>query len=93
MGEKPQLTDYLVMMQVSVHPTTVELHGLTFGVVGHVMHSYCALFKASCSMCYHSGSLLWMQYFHWDEDRLTPKPATASFCSWVPNSHNTHTLI
>ena len=87
-GEKPKIAEYLVMMQVSVHPTTVESHGHTLGAMVHVMRSYCASCKAGCGMCYHRRSLLWMQYLHWDEGRPTPTPATASFCSWVPGSHS-----
>ena len=29
---------------------------------------------------------MWMQHLHWGEGRPTPKPATASFCSWLPGS-------
>ena len=39
-------------------------------------------------MYYHLGSLLWMQYLHWDEGRPTPKPATTVFCSWIPGSRS-----
>ena len=83
-GEKPKLAKYLVMVQVSVEPTTIESHGHTLGAVGHVMRSYCASCKAGCGMCYHRGLALWMQHLHWGEGRPTEKPATASFCSWVP---------
>ena len=40
MGEKPKLAEYLVMLQVSVNPTTIELHGHTLGAVGHGIRSY-----------------------------------------------------
>jgi hypothetical protein len=29
-----------------------------------------------------------MQYLHWGGGRLTPKPATSSFCSWIPGSRS-----
>ena len=29
-----------------------------------------------------------MQYLHWGENRPTPKPSTAGFCSWVPGSRS-----
>ena len=85
-GEKPLLAEYLVMMQVMVRPTTQESHGHTLGHVRHIMRSYCAACKAGCGMCYHRAGLLWMQHLHWGEGRPTPKPATSSFCSWIPGS-------
>ncbi len=78
-GEKLKLTEYLVMVQLLVQPTTVESHGHTLGCFTHVMRSYCAACKAGCGMCYHRASLLWMQYLHWGEGRPTPKPATSEF--------------
>ena len=88
MGKRSKFGEYLVMMQIGVHPTTIESHGHTLGVVGHAMHSYCASCKAGCVMCYHRGLLIWMQYLHFDEGRPTPKPVTISFCSWVPSSRS-----
>ena len=85
-GEKPKLAEYLVMVQLAVRRTTVASHGHTLGVFTHVMRSYCAACKAGCGMCYHRASLMWMQHLHWGEGRPTPKPATASFCSWIPGS-------
>ena len=83
-GEKPKLAKYLVMVQVSVMPSTIESHGHTLGAIDRVMRSYCASCKAGCGMCYHRGAALWMQHLHWGKGRPTEKPATASFCSWVP---------
>ena len=46
MGEKSKFREYLVMMQIRVHPTIIELHGHTLGVVGYAMRLYCALCNA-----------------------------------------------
>ena len=95
-GEKPLLAEYLVMVQVMVRPTTQESHGHTLGHITNIMRSYCAACKAGCGMCYHRAGLLWMQHLHWGEGRPTPKPATSSFCSWVPGSRgprNCSTLL
>ena len=89
-GEKPSLAEYLVMMQVSVTPSTIESHGHTLGAVGHVMRSYCASCKAGCGMCYHREAALWMKHLHWGEGRTTAKPATALFCPWVPGFRSKH---
>jgi len=87
-GEKPKLREYLVMMQLMVERTTVEAHGHTLGLIARVMRSYCAACKAGGGMCYHRGSLLWMQHLHWGEGRPTPKPATSSYCSWIPGARS-----
>jgi len=88
-GERPNFSEYLVMAQLSVIATTEQSNGHTLGLCGHVMRSYCAMCKAGVGMCYHRGSLLWMQLNHWGEGRPTPKPATVDFCSWVPGSKRT----
>ena len=56
MNKKTELTEYLEMMQVNVQATTVESHGHTVGIIGHVMRSYCTSCKASCDTCYQHDS-------------------------------------
>ena len=85
-GEKPLLAEYFVMAQIGVRQTTYASNGHTLGMCTHIMRSYCAQCKAGCGMCCHKSGALWMQYLHWGEGRPTPKPATASYCSWIPGS-------
>ena len=85
-GERPNFAEYLVMVQISVKTTTDSTHGHTLGICTHLMRSYCAACKAGCGMCYHRGGVMWMQHLHWGEGRPTPKPATSSFCTWIPGS-------
>jgi hypothetical protein len=83
-GEKGKFKEYLVMLQVAIEQTTDTSHGHTLGICVRVMRSCCAGCKAGCGLCYHRACVLWMQHLHWGEGRPTPKPATASFCSWIP---------
>ena len=87
-GDKPDLNDYLIMVQIAIHPTSYELHGHDLGECSHLMRSYCAKCKAGCGMCRHRAALLWMQHLHWSENRPTAieKPPTSDFCSWFPGS-------
>lgn len=78
-GEKSKLLEYLVMAQVLVCPMTIDLHGHTLSIAGHVMCSYCTVCKAVLKICYYRGVLLWMQHLHWCKGRPTPKPATLLF--------------
>ncbi|EJK64607.1 hypothetical protein THAOC_14644, partial [Thalassiosira oceanica] len=85
-GEKPKRSEYLVLVQILIEPTTIDSHGHTLGICIRIMRSYCAACKAGCGLCYHRAGLCWMQQLHWGEDRPTPLPATSGFCSWFPGS-------
>ena len=87
-GDKPDLNNYLIMVQIAINPTSYELHGHDLGECSHLMRSYCVKCKAGCGMCRHRAALLWMQHLHWSDSRPTAieKPPTSDFCSWFPGS-------
>ena len=85
-GERPMAQEYLVLAKVLVQPTTESSHGHNLGICTNLISSYCMACKAGMGMCYHRAGLLYMQMLHWGEGRPTAKPATSSWCSWIPGS-------
>jgi hypothetical protein len=84
-GEKPLPDEYLVILELGYEKTTVESHGHELGVITKVLRSWCPC-TAGRSLCVHRGMALWSQLHHWDDDRPTDKPCTASLCGWVRGS-------
>ena len=74
------------MAQVSVNPTTIESHGHSLGVFGHVMCKFCVRCKAGCGYCYHIAAMFHSQRLHWGDGRPTAKPSTSDWCLWLPGS-------
>ena len=57
-GEIPKLAKYIMMVQVSLVPTTIESHRHTLSAVSYVMWLYYMSSKTDCYMCYQRGVAL-----------------------------------
>lgn len=86
-GERPELSQYLVLMVMAIEPTTLADDGHTLGRMVSIITSYCAACVAGLGSCIHCSMCCWQQYHCWGEDRGgVQEPVTMKLCRWSRSS-------